>query len=220
MKIMVTSFRRSHAHIAALSAPNPAAGRLWPTPLPETPGNSQSSLGQSFVGSLLLSPGSWWAHSLSVPSKSLFPQSCVSFCGSMVGLMVTSSKKAYTIARYATPRAPVPATVHCWPIPPQETPKHSFVCLCGLPGFWCTQGLFEPSEHLWQVWGLILNAILPLIPSCLGFSFALGRGIISPQSRSSTVQPPLQRCTALLYHLHSWRFLHDPRSHSLKNAYI
>ena len=37
--------------------------------------------------------------------------------------------------------------------------------------------LFEPSEHLWQVWGLILNVILPFPPSCWGLSFALGRGI-------------------------------------------
>ena len=37
--------------------------------------------------------------------------------------------------------------------------------------------LFEPSEHLWQVWGLSLNAILPLLPSCWGFSFALGCGV-------------------------------------------
>ena len=31
-------------------------------------------------------------------SKSLFPQSCVSSGGSVVGLMVTSSKRAYAIA--------------------------------------------------------------------------------------------------------------------------
>ena len=31
MKIMATSFKRSHAHTAALSAPNPAAGHGWPT---------------------------------------------------------------------------------------------------------------------------------------------------------------------------------------------
>ena len=37
--------------------------------------------------------------------------------------------------------------------------------------------LFEPSKHLWQVWGLILNAIFPLLPSCWGFSFALGCGV-------------------------------------------
>ena len=34
-------------------------GLPWPTPLSETPGHSQASLGQSLVGSLLLSPGSW-----------------------------------------------------------------------------------------------------------------------------------------------------------------
>ena len=56
---MVTSFKRSHARTATLSAPNPAAGHHQPTPPPETPGHSQASLGQSLVGSLLLSPGSW-----------------------------------------------------------------------------------------------------------------------------------------------------------------
>ena len=35
--------------------------------------------------------------------------------------------------------------------------------------------LFEPSELLWHVYSLILDAILPLLPSCWGFSFALGR---------------------------------------------
>ena len=59
MKIMVTSFKRSHACTATLSAPNPAAGHHRPMPLLETPGHSQASLGQSLVGSLLLSPGSW-----------------------------------------------------------------------------------------------------------------------------------------------------------------
>ena len=57
--------------------------------------------------------------------------------------------------------------------------------LCGAPGSWCAQGLFEPSEHLWQEWSLILNANSPLLPSCWGFSFALGRGL-SPHSCSST----------------------------------
>ena len=58
MKIMVNSFKRSHACTATLRAPDPAAGHHWPTPPPETPGHSRASLGQSFVGSLLLSPGS------------------------------------------------------------------------------------------------------------------------------------------------------------------
>ena len=78
MKIMATSFKRSHACTAWLSAPNPAAGHCWPMPLPETAGHSRASLGQSFVGhcSFLLGPG---VHKVFfVPSKSLFPQSCVS----------------------------------------------------------------------------------------------------------------------------------------------
>ena len=61
--------------------------------------------------SFLLGPG---AHKvLFVPPKSLFPQSCVSSGGSMVGLMGTSSKKAYAIPRSAAPRAPASAAGQC-----------------------------------------------------------------------------------------------------------
>ena len=62
--------------------------------------------------------------------------------------------------------------------------------LCGVSGSWCTQGMVEPCERLWQVWGLILNVISPLLPSCWGFSFTL-RCEVSPQSHSSTRQLPL-----------------------------
>ena len=50
---MAISFKRSHSHTATPSAPDPAAGHRRPTPLPETPGHSRASLGQSLVGSLL-----------------------------------------------------------------------------------------------------------------------------------------------------------------------
>ena len=113
------------------------------------------------------------------------PQSCVSSGGSMVGIMVTFSKRAYAIPRSTAPRASAPAAVHCWPVPPQETLKHSSV---SESGSWCAHGLFEPPECHWQVWGLILNAISPLLPSCWGFFFALGHGV-SPQSCSSAKQP-------------------------------
>ena len=62
VKIIETSFKRSHASTATLSASNPAAGHRQPMPLPETPGHSRTSLGQSHVGSLLLSPGSWYTQ--------------------------------------------------------------------------------------------------------------------------------------------------------------
>ena len=72
MKIMATSFRRSHAGTAAVSDPNPAAGHHQPKPPPETPGHSRASLGQS-LGEVT-APFSWvLVHkSLFVPSKSLF----------------------------------------------------------------------------------------------------------------------------------------------------
>ena len=57
----------------------------------------------------------------------------------------------------------------------QNTHRQVWLSLCRVS--WCTQFLFEPSEHLWWVWGLILNVILPLLLSCWGFSFVLGCGV-------------------------------------------
>ena len=79
MKIMVTSFKRSHACTPTLSSP--ATVHHQPPPPPGTPGHSWASLGQSLLGSLLLSPDPGVHKVLSVPSKSLFPQSCVSSGG-------------------------------------------------------------------------------------------------------------------------------------------
>ena len=45
-----------------VSAPDPIAGNCCPTPLLETLEHSQASLAQSLVGSLLLYPGSLYAH--------------------------------------------------------------------------------------------------------------------------------------------------------------
>ena len=37
-----------------------------------------------------------------------------------------------------------------------------------VPESWCMQVLFEPSEHFWWEWGLILSMNSPLLPSCWG----------------------------------------------------
>ena len=113
MKIMVTSFTRPHAHTAVLSAPTlqqATTDALLPQRLLDT-------LRQVWVSllwhhcSFLLGPGT---HKiLFVPSKNLFPLSCVSSGGSMVGSMVTLSKRAYATRRSAAPRAPPPAAGHC-----------------------------------------------------------------------------------------------------------
>ena len=54
---------------------------------------------------------------------------------------------------------------------------------CGVSGSLCTQGFFffffEPSKHLWLVWGLFLNTFSPLLPSCWGLSSAVGHGVSS-----------------------------------------
>ena len=143
-------------------------------PPPETPGHSRASLGRSLVGSRLLSPGSWCTRFVCALPESV-SQSWVSSHGSMVGLMATSFQRAYATPRSVAPRAPAPAAGHCWPVPPQETLKHSSGSVS--EGSWCAQVLSEPSERLWQVWGLLLNGISPLLPSYWGFSFALGCGV-------------------------------------------
>ena len=112
MKIMVTAFKRSHICTATLSAPNPAAGHHQPMPLFEISGHSQASLGQSLVGSLLLSPGSLCAQGSVCALQESISQSCVNSGSSTVELMATS-KRPYAIPKSAAPRAPVPAAVHC-----------------------------------------------------------------------------------------------------------
>ena len=54
-------------------------GEIPLTPPLETPGHSEASLSQSFVGSLFLAPGSWCTQGFDC-AKSLFPQSSVKFC--------------------------------------------------------------------------------------------------------------------------------------------
>ena len=76
MKIMLTSFKRSHSCTATFSNPNPEAGHSWPTPLLKIPGHSQASLGQSLLGSLLLSPGCWCTRLSLCPPSVCFPVLC------------------------------------------------------------------------------------------------------------------------------------------------
>ena len=149
--------------------------------------------GQSLEGSLLLSPGYWCTQSFVCALQESISNSCVSSGSSMVGLMVTSSKRAYAYLSLLDPE----------PLSLQPSTADLYLhrrCLNtvlsqSLWGLWVLvqQGLFEPSEHLWGEWGLILNVNLPLIPSCCGFS-DLGHGV-SPQSHSSAVQLPLQHHT-------------------------
>ena len=116
---------------------------------------------------MLLSPGSWCTQWFVCALPESISQSYVSSGSSVMGLMVTSSKRAYAIPKAAAPRAPASAAPHCWPVPRQETLKHRSVLL--------PVGSLGPGAHkvclrLWWEWGLILNMNLPLLLCCWGFS--------------------------------------------------
>ena len=121
MKIMATSFKRFHVNTASLSAPTPAAGHRKPMPLPETPGPSQACLGQSLLGSLLFSPGSWCTQgSVCALQESVSPVLCkfCQFYGGVNGDLVQEGL-CHTQVCCTLPypvlctRAPAPAAVHC-----------------------------------------------------------------------------------------------------------
>ena len=153
-------------------------------------GDSQASLGQSLVGSLLLSPGSWWTQGSVCALQESISQSCVSSGSSVVGLMATFSKRAL----------PYPSLLHPEPLPLRQSTVDQYLhrrhsntvlsqSLCGLWVLVCTRFVWV-LWPLWREWGLILKENLPLLLSCWGFPFALGHGV-SPHSHSSEVQPPL-----------------------------
>ena len=90
--------------------------------------------------------------------------------------MTTSSKRIYAISRSA---APEPLTLQQATADPdlhtQTLKGRSGSVSVASPGV--HKVLFEPSECLLQVWGSILSVISPFLPSCWGFSFALGHGV-------------------------------------------
>ena len=118
MKIIATSFKWSHARTATLSAPYPAPATAYLHLCQGLLDTHRQVWVSHFCGhySFLLGPG---VHKvLFVPSKGLFPQSYVSSDGSigginLVGLMVTSSKRAYAIPRSTVPKAPALAAGYC-----------------------------------------------------------------------------------------------------------
>ena len=88
--------------------------------------------------SFLLGPG---AQGSVCALQESISQSCVSSGSSMMGLMATSSKRAY-----AVPKSVAPALLTLTSTGDAQT--QFCLGLCGVPGSWCRQGLFEPSDHL------------------------------------------------------------------------
>ena len=140
MKIMATSFKRSHAHTAALSAPSPAAGHRQPVPLPETPGHSWASLGQSLVGSLLLSPGSWCAQGfVCAIQESVYPVLC-KFWWLSGGVNGDLLQEGLCLSQVCCAQSPCPCScplLSCTST--GDTQKQFCLSLFGVSGSWHTQ---------------------------------------------------------------------------------
>ena len=136
MKIMVTSFKRSHDALLH-SVPQP---RSRPPPThaaPETPGHSRARLGQSLLGSLLLSPVSWCTHASVCALQESVSQSCVSSGASIVGKWQTPPRGLM----------PYPGLLYPDALPLQQSTADPYL-------------LRKPSntvlsQSLWGLWGLV-----------------------------------------------------------------
>ena len=130
--------------------------------------------------SFLLGTG---AHKvLFVSSKNLFPQLCVSskLYGGINGNLLQEGLCHTQVCCTQSPcPCDRPLLTHT---SAGDTQTQLCLSLCGVSGSCCTQGIFEPSEHLWWVWSLILKAISPTI--LLGLLLCPWTWV-SPHSRSS-----------------------------------
>ena len=122
--------------------------------------------------------GSWCAEGFFCPPPPLpqesVSQSYVSSGGFMMELMATSSKRAYSIPRSTAPRAPAPATGHCWPILHR---RHSSTVLRKVPSKTVGAGVvaagcwkdFEDIPHI-QGQRRSPRKMIGMVKSCLGSS--------------------------------------------------
>ena len=146
------------------------------------------------MGSLLLSPGSWCAQgSVCALQESVSPVLC-KFWWLYGGVYGNLLQEGLCHIQVCCTQSPCPCgsplLAHTSTV---DTQTQFCLRLCGVSGSWYAQGLFEPSDRLWQVRDLILNVFSPLIPSSWGFSFALGRGV----SLFGGIQhPPVDGCSA------------------------
>ena len=133
IKIMVSSFKRSHARTAALIDPNPAAGDRRSMPPLETPGHSRASLGQSLVGSLLLSPGSWCTQGfVCALQESVSPVLC-KFWQLYGGVNGDLLQEGLCHTQASCTQSP---------------------CPCGSPLLICTSAGFAQTQFWLSLWGL------------------------------------------------------------------
>ena len=143
-------------------------------PPSETPGHSWENLSQFLARSLLLSSGSWCAQGFVCALQESVSSVLCKFWGLYGGVNgdLLQEDLCHTQVCCIQSSCPCgrPLLTHT-----STLKGRSGLVSVGSPGV--HKVFFEPSEHLWQVWGLILNAISPFLPSCWGFSFVFGCGV-------------------------------------------
>ena len=112
------------------------------------------------------------------------------FSGSMVGLSHLASQVCCSLSPCPHGRPLLtPASADT-----QTRNGRSGSVFVGSLGPGASKVFFELSKRFWLVWGLILNVISPLLPSCWGFSFAPECGL----SFFGGIQhSPVDGCSAL-----------------------
>ena len=162
-------------HSTLQQASNTAGGHRRPTPPRETPRHLQESPGQSLMGSLLPSPRSWCIQgSVCALQESVSPV-LHKFWWLYDGVNGDLTQEGSCHTQVWCTQHPCP----CGRPLLTHTSTGDIQTLTGSSGSGSVgspcvhQVLLEPSESLWWAWGLILNTISPLLPSCWGFSSVL-----------------------------------------------
>ena len=160
-----------HTQVCCTQNPAPVAGHCCPVPLQET----QTQFWLSLCGDY----GSWCAQDFVCALQESVSPVLPKFWWLYGGVNCSLLQEGFCHTQVCSTQSPCPCSRPLL----THTSKGDTQTLKGRSGSGSVESpgvhkvLSEPSKNLWPVWGLILNAILPLLPSCCGFSFALGHGV-------------------------------------------
>ena len=138
-----------------------------PPPTQASTGDSWTLMGKSgSVSCGVTAPFSWVLVGMRFclcPSESLFSPVLCKFWWLYGGVNGNLLQEGLCYTQVCCTQSPCPQGSPLWTCTSTGDSQTQFCLrLCGVSGSWCTQDLSPPSERLWQVWGLILNAISPL----------------------------------------------------------
>ena len=142
----------------------------------QTPGHPQASLGQSLVGSLLLSPGSWCTLGFVYALQESVSRVLCKFWWLSGGVNGDLLPEGLCQTHVCCTQSPSGRPLLTWTCAgdAQTLKSGSSSVSVGSPGI--QKVLFIPSECLWPVWSLVLKVVSPLLLSCWSF-FAYRHGV-------------------------------------------